>query len=388
MRLTKIRRNEILTALLAAAVAIVLIADRGVSLNYKALYRLATFQTQPLSSKITPRAQLVRNKKSAESLYWRISELKRTQRRKSVAGSRLRAFAVRDSSTMKLPVPGSNYLGVKFNSFGMRGPELTNADGENTIIVAYLGSSITLDRGSIPDSKSWPARTTRALQQLYPDCRFVYQNAGVPGLSSRHLSEYYVSNVLAHFRPDIVMIMTDDRKKRFTEMAQQQPVTADSDQNLQFTRQQLLTYYETDLNQLLATIKASDGMPVLLGFGQRLRRQQNISDRLGAIGHIRGPEPANVSVEKYLQSAQWYNEKNLEIAAQQNIIYIDWQDQVPGSARYFTDMRHFDRFGSVLLAQVLAHELDQSETLRAALSSRHNCAAQGRSRPANSNIRD
>ena len=387
MRLTKIRRNEILTALLATAVAVALIADRGVSLDYEALYRLATFRSQPLSSKITHRVQLVRSKKSAESLYWRINELQLAQLRKRNQGLRSRGLAVRDSSNMKLPVPGSNFFGVKFNSMGMRGPELPTADGANTIVVAYLGSSITLDRGAIPDSKSWPARTTTALQQLYPDCRFVYQNAGVPGLSSRHISEYYTSNILVHFRPDIVMVMTDDRNKRFAELAQQQPVTADSDQNLQFTRQQLLAYYEADLQQLLATIKAGDVIPVLLGFGQKLRRQQDIRDRLGAIGNIRGSQTANVSVEKYLQSAQWYNQKNMEIAAQQKITYIDWQDQVPGSGRYFTDMRHFNRLGSVLLAQVLARELGLSETLRAAMFSRHKCAAQGRSRPKNSNIR-
>lgn len=322
----------------------------------------------------TPAPKII-NQRARNSLYAGMEKVRKLQQKSLGESIRDNAFRVQATSGMSLPVPGARFYGVRFNQLGWRGPELPAQIADNTIVVIYLGNSITLDRLAIPDGKSWPGLTTRRLQQQFPACRFVYQNAGIPGLSSRSLKKFYTHEVLTKLRPDVVIVMTDDRKIRFSEMGQAAAAAGTSPKHLDLHREHLLQHYAQDLPALLTTIKGHNAVPVLLSFGQQLGRDQAYIEQRRARGAGPGAPPSFISLQGLLLSAEWYNEMNRATAAAMRIPFIEWHKQLTGSQRHYSDLRHFQPEGSALMAEILARQMMQSALFLSAMAEKNPCAA-------------
>lgn len=283
------------------------------------------------------------------------------------------AFYTQSGTGLRLARPGAKYFSVQFNSRGFRGPELDDPLNPDVIHIGYMGSSLTLDGHVSPVEKSWPALTTQYLGQAFPGCQFTYQNAGIPGATSRESVAMY-KEVLSRFKPDIVVLMTDDRMTKLNALARQSGVLSGPEDALEFTRDELLTRYKQDLPHLLETIKKSDAIPVLLSFSQVIREHQSSEEqnRLAQKGGL-SRQPF-MSVEKFLRSARWYNEVNQGVAAVQKVTYIDWHEAVPGTRRNFVDLRHFKPKGSARMAKVLAKKMKNSPLFTEELVKRFSCA--------------
>ena len=283
------------------------------------------------------------------------------------------AFYTQPGTGLRLAIPGAKYFPVQFNSRGFRGPELDDPLDPDVIHIGYMGSSLTLDRFSTPDENSWPALTTQYLGQAFPGCQFTYQNAGIPGANSRKLVAMY-KEVISGFKPDIVVVMTDDRKATLKELASQSGVRAGPEDALDFTRDELLSQYKQDLPHLLDTIKKSDAIPVLLSFSQVIRENQSSEEQSRLVQRGGLSRLPFMSVEKFLRSAKWYNEINQEVAAAKTVTYIDWHGAVPGTRQNFLDLRHFKPRGSARLAEVLAEKMKNSPLFTKELVSTFGCA--------------
>lgn len=284
------------------------------------------------------------------------------------------AYYIQESTGLRLANPGAKFFNIRFNSRGFRGPELIEEAGSKVIRIAYVGDSITLDKQSFPDEKSWAALTTEKLATAFPGCTFTYQNTGISGMSSRQAVRYY-KEVLKRFKPDITIVMTDDRFVTIDELAQQMGLQDGPADEFRFTRQQLLAHYEKDLPELLQTIQQHGAIPVLLSFGQRLQEHQSTDEQARRVRVTRGRMPY-MSIENFLRSASWYNEVNREIAAAFDIAFIEWHNRVPGARKYYYDFRHFTPTGSALLAGVLVDEMQRSPILSTELSERFGCGTQ------------
>ena len=280
-----------------------------------------------------------------------------------------------NAAGLRLPVPGSRFHGVEFNSLGFRGPEPENiaADkphslaADEPIRILYLGNSVTLDIRS----EGWPALTTEKLAEVFPDCRFTHQNGGIPGVNTRGQRDYFLA-MRARYKPDIVVLMTDDRKATSTLMLKRLGRDHDQATRLVLTRENTVSRYRTDLPQLLGAIREHNATPVLLSFGQWARRNQSAGDLARATRRYRAREPY-MTAQGFLDAADWYNEVNAEVAEKQGVTYIEWHRRVPGKARYFRDLKHFREAGSALMAKVLAQELRNSSLFSQILSSRFGC---------------
>jgi hypothetical protein len=369
------RQKEMITAGLGAVIILCLLYASGSSI--KPLNIPAWLNHQFVSGRgnsATPRPKII-NQRAGNSLYARVKEVRKQHKRSRDKAIRSSVLSIRASSGMNLPVPGARFYGVRFNQLGWRGPEPPAQVAGNTIVIAYLGSSITLDKQAIPDSKSWPGLTTRRLQQHFPDCRFVYQNTGVQGLSSRSLKKFYTREVLTKLRPDVVIVMTDDRKIRFREMGQAAATAGARPRHLDLKREQLLQHYAEDLPALLTTIKSHNAVPVLLSFGQQLGRGQSYIEQRRARGAGPGAPPSFISLQGLLQSAEWYNEMNRETAAALGVPFIEWHRQLQGTQRNYLDLRHFQPAGSALMAEILARQMMQSALFLSAMAEKNPCAA-------------
>jgi hypothetical protein len=285
------------------------------------------------------------------------------------------AYYIQESTGLRLAVPGARFFDIQFNSRGFRGPELDDIHDGRTIRIAYLGSSVTLDKRAFPDEKSWPALTTQLLEKAFPGCKFTYQNTGITGMSSRQLVAYY-KEMLTRFRPDIAVVMTDDRIVTLRELAQASGLSEGPAEKFSFTREQLLAHYGQDVPELLRTIRQHGAIPVLLGFGQKLQENQSAAEQAAIAMRGRAHMPF-MSIENFLLSAKWYNEAIRDIAERFQVTHIEWHERVPGVGPYFYDFRHFSPAGSALVAEILVDEMRRSTLFAREISARFGCGVQG-----------
>ena len=376
-----IRKKEFITASVAVAVTACLMIASGTRVNAEDLPRwFAQIYTSPFDHSTAPRTALLR-RHSGESLYSLVHGFRQAHTAREVDAARNSAFRQRSGSEIALPVPGARFGGIRFNELGWRGPSLPKVKPDNTVIIAFLGNSITLDKNTIPDGRSWPALATQNLQKVFPACRLVYQNIGIPGLSSRTLGTFYREQVLPKVQPDIAVVMTDDRKIRLRELAEVADAPTEGPSPLLFSRAQLLQRYAQDLPALLNTILQNDAIPVLLSFGQHLAPYTVYSQPGRMLGRTGAERALYVSREGLEQSARWYNDENRRTTAQLDIAYLQWHKALTGEQHYL-DQRHFQPAGSALMAEVLTEQLAQSPAFLAALAEKHPCAAADEGHPA------
>lgn len=301
----------------------------------------------------------------------------------------------RDKKTgLRIPVPNEKMGKITFNNSGYRGPELDTVKKTNVIRIAFIGSSIVFDPYTSNESLTWPSVTTNGLQEKFPDCRFEYFNAGIPGTGPAGLIKHY-EHFIKHSKPDLVLIMTDDRNGRLNEIAKEtglyngvhyQPTwlaqnslfwgklekniviqkrlrTATSKQNnIVYTEDQLLHRYRKSIRTLINAVKANNSVPVLLSLGQKIRAEHSLVEKLSAIDSAIFFMPY-MKVEDFIQTLEIFNKEIQRIANVENISYIKWHDELAGNDENFLDTVHFTEKGSSRLGAILTQKLSQDSLL-------------------------
>ncbi len=111
-------------------------------------------------------------------------------------------YYVHEPTGLRLPLPNSDHGRLHYNSLGHRSPEIEVPKPDDTLRLAFLGSSTTLDPYVLTLENAWPHRVADAIGAAYSECRVDYLNAGVPGLSSRRLATYAGCGLYHDQRPE------------------------------------------------------------------------------------------------------------------------------------------------------------------------------------------
>lgn len=114
-------------------------------------------------------------------------------------------FHIQPETGLRIPVPNAALGALRFNSLGFRGPEIEVPKPADRLRVAFVGSSSALDPYVREDEKTWAAQAMAALANEFPNCRFDYVNAGVPGFGLESTARHYEANV-AKVQPDLVVV--------------------------------------------------------------------------------------------------------------------------------------------------------------------------------------
>ena len=140
-------------------------------------------------------------------------------------------YTLDSASGLRIPIPGGRFGPISINSFGFRGPEISEDKPANRLRIAFLGGSTTYCAEVSSNEMTWPHLVWKALHERWPGLDLDYINAGVPGYSTRALLPALEKRV-ARFSPDIIVIYeaTNDLSANSYEMARDQGVIADRPQ--------------------------------------------------------------------------------------------------------------------------------------------------------------
>ena len=140
-------------------------------------------------------------------------------------------YTLDSASGLRIPIPGGRFGPISINSFGFRGPEISEDKPANRLRIAFLGGSTTYCAEVSSNEMTWPHLVWKALHERWPGLDLDYINAEVPGYSTRALLPALEKRV-ARFSPDIIVIYeaTNDLSANSYEMARDQGVIADRPQ--------------------------------------------------------------------------------------------------------------------------------------------------------------
>ena len=301
----------------------------------------------------------------------------------------------RDKKTgLRLPVPNAKMGKITFNSLGYRGPELGTVKKSDVIRIAYLGSSIVFDPYTSNEEKTWSGVTTAGLQKKFPDCKFEYFNAGIPGMNTKRLIKYY-ENFIKQSEPNLVLIMTDYRSQQLDAIAKETGIhdgvhyrptwlaqkslfwgklemnaviqkrirTVTNNKNkIVYTKEQLLQNYKKYIRELINDVKNDSSIPVLLSLGQKIRAEHSLAEKLSAVDTAIFFLPY-MRLNDFIKTLDIYNEENGRVANESNIPYIQWHNELEGNDENFIDSTHFTSKGSIQLGGILSEKLAQNSLL-------------------------
>lgn len=87
-------------------------------------------------------------------------------------------------SGLRIPIPGGRFGPVLINSFGFRGPDITEAKPLGRLRLAFLGGSTTYCAEVSSNEMTWPHLVWKTLHERWISLNFDYINAGVPGYTA------------------------------------------------------------------------------------------------------------------------------------------------------------------------------------------------------------
>jgi lysophospholipase L1-like esterase len=288
---------------------------------------------------------------------------------------------------------------LNINALGFRGPEIAPEKPPNTIRIAFLGASTTFCAEVSSDADTWPQLVTERLRAAYPDRRFEYINAGVPGYTLATTTRNFRGRV-APLKPDIVVFYeaTNDLTTNITTQAERQGIRASSgDQNLSWlSHHSLLVYlveknlqvrrlqsdadalagalkvpsetlaqpYEKNLATLADTVRDVTDRIVFVTFSSRIRANQTPEQRNQAAATARYYMPSR-AVADLITDFEAYNAAMRRVAGDKHITLIEVAERIPGDADHFVDSVHFTDKGSHLMADIVGTGLLETGVLKA-----------------------
>lgn len=302
-------------------------------------------------------------------------------------------------TNLRLPVPGTRHGHIRFNSMGFRGGELDDPKPANRVRLLFLGASTTLDPYVEGDANTWPGVTVAALRSAFPSCRFDMANAGVPGMSTKHLATYF-AKIRDKVKPDITMILTNDMNIRLNRVAQKKGLFGDryfepswlAGYSLFWAKLELNAHvvslergadrttgklidlpdeflggFEADLVALIRKLQDSHTLPVLLANLNRYRKGQPPDVRRAAVKSMLLYMPY-MTAAGIVRVSDMYNASIGKIARRTGTPFIDSSDAVPGEPEFFSDSNHFSTAGAERAGQAAAAALARDPRVRAVIA--------------------
>jgi lysophospholipase L1-like esterase len=303
---------------------------------------------------------------------------------------------------LPIPTPGQITRFIRIDSRGFRNLELAVPKPAGTIRLAFLGASTTFCAEVSSNEATWPHLVWKSLREKWPDRKFDYINAGVPG----YTVEDSLINLKARvtpLQPDVIVIYhaTNDLSKDTRELAIQQGLYDGRAEDSSFLARHSLLFFLLEKNwqiaarerrstvsgrhlefepaklsvkfhqRLLALVEASREVAPVVAvatFSHQMRWEQPPKEQLQASNTSLYYMPY-MSVEGILRGFDEYNRIIREVSHQAGIVLIDCEDRIPGDSRYFRDSVHFTDQGSAMMAQRVTTPLVDSPELQRLLAS-------------------
>lgn len=292
--------------------------------------------------------------------------------------------------TYSLRIPKANEVkgGIRINSTGFRGPEITNPKPYPTVRIAFLGASTTFCAEASSNETTWPHLVWEQLQDARPDMQFDYVNAAVPGYtvnaSIRNL-KYRVKPL----QPDIIIIYhaTNDFSKDSRKLAKAQGMYKDSDKKkgwgkyllfwslveknltirlrknkalksnrLTLDPKQLTRDFKERLSKLVQEGQEVAKLVAIATFSPKIRRDQPPDEQSRAANTALYYMPY-MSVEGLLDGYEEYNMVIREVAKETGALLIKGEMNIPGDDTFFHDSVHFTDLGNRLMAKRVSDAL-------------------------------
>jgi lysophospholipase L1-like esterase len=288
-------------------------------------------------------------------------------------------FVVDDATGLRTPRPGSSVGGIHINSLGFRGPEITVPKPEGTVRIAFLGAWTTYC-AEIPNNELvWPHLVVAELQQQFPQSRFDYVNAAVPGYSTAESLRNLELRV-APLEPDVVVIYhaTNDLSGDTRALARnaglvvgrldetswlgeysalwflleknwtvwrRQNAARRGEGRLQFSAEELSRGFESRLEELVVEAAGTAPVVAIATFSHRIRHEQSDEEKILASSTSLYYMPY-MSVEGLLRGFDEYNRVIRTVAERTGSILIGGENRIPGDGEHFVDSVHFTVEGS------------------------------------------
>lgn len=273
--------------------------------------------------------------------------------------------------------PGAMYGQMRFNSFGLRGPEPEFPPPAGLVRIAFLGDSKILS-ADLQEEETLPARTIATLATLVPSCRFDYVTIAGPGYEMPTLASLW-REIAPAIGPDMVVLLAgtvtkiggvvavdDDDTPWFDYIVARSALLRAVRWRIDFLRTKLVPVPPFRLDEVAVSeifqrqaeplVAALGSTPTLaMGYRSRLRSDQTPDLQFRYSYNIRGNIPGLTP-----EGAVVLSEKNVaelsRIAGKAGWRFIDPIAEIPGDSRYFVDDRHFSSLGIAALSEDVARE--------------------------------
>jgi lysophospholipase L1-like esterase len=312
-------------------------------------------------------------------------------------------YTLDQASGLRIPIPGGRFGPISINSFGFRGPEITEDKPPGRLRIAFLGGSTTYCAEVSGNEMTWPHLVWKTLHERWPKLDLDYLNAGVPGYTTRTLLPALERRV-ARFKPDIIVIYeaTNDLSANSYRLARDQGVVRARQEedlgwlerhsllaflihkNLEIMRQQALatsssgkarldraqldSEFRRDYAKLVEASGKVAKIVVTVTFAPRLRAEQSPEEQKKAAVTSLYYMPY-LTIDDLITGFSHYNQVIRDAADADRTLLVGGEDTIPGDAEHYTDSVHFTDAGSVAMAHRVAEGLISSADVRALVAS-------------------
>jgi hypothetical protein len=286
-------------------------------------------------------------------------------------------------SGLSIPKPGQNTGRIKINRDGFRSPEISKQKPPRTVRLAFLGGSSTFCAEVSSNEATWPDLVTQGLRERYPDVRFEYLNAGVPGYGLGSMGKT-IRHRVAPYRPDVIILyeaineMNSDarvlagRRGLFNEIAKdpsplakvsaawylleknitlrRRDYAAKRGAKLSYNADSLARGFEARYVECIQTAKTVAPLCAVATFSHKTRRDQSPEVALANSKWELYYDPYQ-TVDNLLTSLDAYNGAVRNAARSTGSILIDGESSIPGDDAHFADTVHFTDAGARAMAE-------------------------------------
>ncbi|MFN3287170.1 MAG: SGNH/GDSL hydrolase family protein [Sphingomonadaceae bacterium] len=285
---------------------------------------------------------------------------------------------------------------IRVNNMGFRGPDIVANKPAGTFRLAFLGASTTFN-AEVPDGRTWPELTGRALQRAAGDsCRIEVINAGQPGYTMQRVRTLWTHHV-APLRPDLVLMMPGDVDSNLEKLAEAQGIPTAAPRpswlarhsalmalleknfvtvrlqrealsragKISFDPASVAAPFEPALRDFVRVVAASGATVVLITPPSRLRASQSDEEKVEA-GVTAVYFMPYVALDDLIAARDAYNAATRRVAGEEGAILVGDEDRIPADERHFVDSAHLSTAGSAVQAARVADALLASPRLREA----------------------
>ena len=301
-----------------------------------------------------------------------------------------------DCHCRTIPYPLSNTL-------GFRSPELDIIKPTDTIRLAFLGGSTTWCAEVSGNDMTWPHLVWKELQQSFPDVKFDYINASVPGYSVREslltlehrvkplapdvIVIYHATNDLSHITRKLAKVQgiysgkAEDPSwlgkwslawfliEKNLELNERQKKASQGKDRLSFQPSEISKEFTEQLDLLVDASRSVSSFVALATFSHKFRKEQSPEKQLQAMNTSIYYMPYMTRQGLFDGFAE-YNRVIREIAGKKNIILIGEENSIPGDDQHFNDSVHFKDVGSQAMAARVSEALKTSSSFQSFLETR------------------